>query len=96
MSKQTKKGLWLPIAIGGTLLVAAILYARQIGFWQTFFNQPRQTFQTVNTGVSVQVSETSSTGSDGTGTPMVPNLPSPGSPSPPTSLEPLEPPRRMW
>lgn len=96
MSKQTKRGVWLPVSIGVTLLVAAILYARQIGFWQTFFNQPRQTYQTVNTGVSVQVSETSSTGTDENGTPMVPNLPSPLPTTVPPAVQPLDPPRRMW
>ena len=96
MSKQTKRGFWLPISIGVTLLVAGILYARQTGFWQTFFNQPRQTYQTVNTGVSVQVSETSSTGSGENGTPMVPSLPSPSPPYSPPSVDPLDPPHRMW
>lgn len=96
MSKQKKRGFWLPIAIGGTLLVAAILYARQIGFWQTFFNQPRQTYQTVNTGVSVQVSESSSVGSDENRTPSLPSLPPPSPSDSPPSVEPLDPPHRMW
>lgn len=53
-----QSGSWLPIVI--VLIVAALLirYASSSQWWSSLTNQGGQGFQTVDTGASVQVSET--------------------------------------
>ncbi|MDX2229398.1 MAG: hypothetical protein NW220_07155 [Leptolyngbyaceae cyanobacterium bins.349] len=84
--KKRKVTWWLPITILGILAAAGIRYLSSTEWWGNVFNQERQTFQTVNTGVSVQVSTAT--------TPQAPlNPPSQPEPLPTT---PSQPPRRMW
>ncbi len=90
MSQQKKVGLWLPVSVGAVLLVAGIIYARELGVWKTFFNQPKQTYQTVNTGASVQVSMSTSNS-----TPIDKASPQP-LPEPSPSVAPTNRPKRMW
>lgn len=53
--KREKTGWWLPALIGLILLAAGIRYLSSTEWWDTVFNQGRQTFRTVNTGASIQV-----------------------------------------
>ncbi len=46
---------WVPALILFILSLIGIRYASSQGWWQNRFNLGRQTYQTINTGLSVQV-----------------------------------------
>lgn len=61
MSRQEKRdkvGWWLPTLIGLILLAAGVRYLSSTDWWTNTFQQNQQTYRTVNTGASVQVSST--------------------------------------
>ncbi|MBF2026767.1 MAG: hypothetical protein IGS48_08375 [Oscillatoriales cyanobacterium C42_A2020_001] len=57
-SKRKKTGWWLPALILLILAGAGIRYASSTEWWFSLFDRQRRTFQTVNTGASIQVSAT--------------------------------------
>lgn len=53
--KRGKTGWWLMALIGLIVAAAGIRYASSSDWWANTFDRQRQTFQTVNTGASIQV-----------------------------------------
>jgi hypothetical protein len=77
--KRKKVAWWVPAFIGFILLRAGIRYASSQGWWRNTFDPNRQTYQTINTGFSVQASNELSEGSVSSE-----NSLNPGSPSQPS------------
>jgi len=88
--RRGKAGWWVFALVGGILLAAGIRYLSSTEWWANFFNRDRPTYQTVNTGASVQVATSTSTPIDRSSPrPLPPN------PNPDPQNQDLQR-RRMW
>lgn len=81
-NKQRQQAAWwVPALIGLILAAIGIRYASSQGWWENRFNSGRQTYQTINTGFSVQSANSSEV-------PIGTQPLNPGKPSqPPTSID---------
>ncbi len=90
-SKRKKTGWWLPAIILLILTAAGIRYVIPSEWWFSLFNRQRNSFQPINTGVSIQVSATNAES-----VPVDKASPSPGEGDRETETSNPSRPRRMW
>lgn len=89
--RRGKAGWWVLAVVGGILTAAGIRYASSTDWWANFFNRDRQTYQTVNTGASVQVAASTTTSVPAT---VLPARPIPDNSNSISETQRQE--RRMW
>lgn len=78
--KRQPAGWWVLALLGLILTAIGIRYASSQGWWENRFNSSRPTYQTINTGFSVQSANSSEV-------PIGTQPLNPGNSSPPTSIE---------
>ena len=78
--KRQQAGWWVLAFLLFILSLVGIRYISSQGWWENRFGSSRQTFQTINTGFSVQVPNQSDV--------LAPLNPSKPAPSPPTNKNP--------